>query len=65
MIVRMTVTISGSRDGRPWPRRGETIELPDEEAASLCASRLAVPIPTDDVEKRSAKRKPKPRPKEA
>ena len=52
MKVRIKGDISGSRDGLPWPKRGETMELPDDEGASLCASGLAVPAADtdDDVE---------------
>lgn len=52
MKVRIQGDISGSRDGVPWPKRGETMELPDDEGASLCASGLAAPVAeSDDVEK--------------
>lgn len=54
MRVRMKTDVSGSRDGQPWPRRGETFEVSDAEGADLCASGMAEPV-TDkdgDVEKR-------------
>ena len=53
MKVRIKGDISGSRDGVPWPKRGETMELPDDEGAALCASGLAVPAADagDEVEK--------------
>ncbi|WP_262059672.1 hypothetical protein [Streptomyces sp. STR69] len=53
MKVRITGDISGSRNGVPWPKRGETIELPDDEGAQLCASGLASPVKDSekDVEK--------------
>ncbi len=41
MLVRMTGDISGTRDGVRWPARGETVELPDQEAASLIAIGMA------------------------
>lgn len=41
MRVRMKVTISGTRDGKPWPERGEVVDLPDGEAEQLVASGLA------------------------
>jgi hypothetical protein len=44
MHVRMKVDVSGTRDGRPWPRRGETFEVSDTEGADLCASGLATPV---------------------
>ncbi|MFI9005099.1 hypothetical protein [Streptomyces sp. NPDC053541] len=35
MRVRMRVKISGTRDGAEWPDRGDTIDLPDDEAEQL------------------------------
>lgn len=51
MKVRIKGDISGSRNGAPWPKRGEDIELPDDEAAQLCASGLAAPVKAGDAEK--------------
>jgi hypothetical protein len=59
----MLVDLSGTRDGRPWPRRGSVVDLPDSEAAEYCAAGMAMPVvsepdvetavpPTDDVELR-------------
>lgn len=53
MRVRMTATISGTRNGRDWPRRGQEIDLPEAEAAALCAQKLATPVarrPAEEVE---------------
>ena len=44
MRVRMRVDVSGTRNGAPWPRRGGEIDLPDNEAAQLCAAGMAEPI---------------------
>jgi hypothetical protein len=44
MRVRMTAQISGSRNGTPWPPRGQPIDLPDAEAREYCKSGLAVPV---------------------
>lgn len=44
MRVKMKADISGSRNGRPWPRRGESVDLPDQEAAQLCAGGMAEPV---------------------
>lgn len=41
MNVTMTRHISGTRDGVDWPAPGESIDVPDEEAASLIANGLA------------------------
>lgn len=64
MKIRMKADISGNRNGQPWPRRGETVDIPKAEAADLCAAGLAEPVadrdgdvekavPNDDSEKRS------------
>jgi hypothetical protein len=61
--IKMKVDISGSRNGQPWPARGETVEVPDGEGADLCAAGMAEPVssrkstvekavPNDDSEKR-------------
>ena len=41
MIVTMIRKVSGTRDGADWPEPGETIDVPDEEAASLISNGLA------------------------
>ncbi|RUP66715.1 hypothetical protein SSPNP10_15750 [Streptomyces sp. NP10] len=41
MRVRMKVTVSGTRDGEPWPEKGGTVDLPDDEARHLIAGGLA------------------------
>ena len=33
--IEMTARISGSRDGVDWPAIGESLTVPDEEAADL------------------------------
>ncbi|MBD0707390.1 hypothetical protein BU197_02860 [Streptomyces sp. CBMA291] len=38
----MTATLSGTRDGKPWPDRGKTAELPDAEALHLIRAGLAL-----------------------
>lgn len=43
MRVAMKLQISGTRNGEPWPARGETIDLPDDEAAALVAQGAAEP----------------------
>ncbi|MGV4984518.1 hypothetical protein ACVB8X_13940 [Streptomyces sp. NRAIS4] len=50
MKIRMKTAVSGSRNGVPWPPRGGTVELPDDEAAGLCASGMAEPVADDEVE---------------
>ncbi|MGW0347566.1 hypothetical protein ACWDX8_13290 [Streptomyces anthocyanicus] len=41
MKVRMLVTMSGTRNGRRWPARGETTDLPASEAERLVAAGVA------------------------
>lgn len=48
MKVRMLVTMSGTRNGKEWPARGNPIELPDDEAQQLIAQSMAIPC-TDMV----------------
>jgi hypothetical protein len=44
MRVRMKHAISGTRDGREWPRPGEEIDLPDDEAMSLIRAHMAIQV---------------------
>lgn len=41
-IIRMRSKISGTRDGIDWPAPGETLEVPNAEAAQLVAGGQAV-----------------------
>ncbi len=41
MRVTMHHQISGTRNGQPWPARGEDIDLPDDEAQALIAQSAA------------------------
>lgn len=40
-VVVMRVAVSGTRNGVPWPRPGDTVVLPEAEAAALVAAGLA------------------------
>ena len=44
MKIRLKTEITGLRNGVPWPAVGETTELPDNEAAGMCAAGLAEPV---------------------
>lgn len=56
MKVRMKAEVSGSRNGRPWPRPGEEITVPDDEGKDLCAAGIAEPVAQRDrVETREEK----------
>jgi hypothetical protein len=43
--VKLVRHISGTRDGVPWPKPGEYLEVPDAEAADL----IAIGIAADDT----------------
>lgn len=52
MRVKMKVGISGSRNGVDWPPLGEAVDLPDDEAAEMCANGMAEPVKAESkVEK--------------
>lgn len=40
----MKIRIAGSRNGVRWPVAGTVVDLPDGEAADLCAAGLAAPV---------------------
>ncbi len=54
MKVRMTANITGCRNGVNWPAPGEEIDLPDNEAAEMCAAKYAEPV----AEKPKAEKRP-------
>ena len=66
--VRMLLKLSGMRDGQEWPTAGEVLVCPDDEAASLIGTGLAVAVKaeapvesataTPDVETATVKRGP-------
>lgn len=41
MLVRMKSRIGGYRNGAPWPEVGDTIDLPDHEAADMITNGYA------------------------
>ncbi|WP_411732182.1 hypothetical protein [Paeniglutamicibacter sp.] len=41
--IRMRANLSGSRDGKKWPPRGGTLEVPEAEAKQLFAQGIAEP----------------------
>ena len=47
--VRMRHQMSGTRDGADWPAPGGEIDLPDAEAAALCAQGMAEPVGVPDA----------------
>ncbi|MFD4259961.1 hypothetical protein ACFWR9_20670 [Streptomyces sp. NPDC058534] len=48
MRVRMKATISGTRDGKPWPEHGGSVDLPDDEGKHMVAAGLAEEHDGDD-----------------
>lgn len=49
MKVRMKASISGTRDGQPWPERGSVVDLPTAEAEHLLAAGLAEDAKSSDA----------------
>lgn len=41
MRVRMLTQITGTRDGKDWPKPGEEIDLPEDEAVQLLDAHMA------------------------
>lgn len=54
MKVELRTQFSGLRDGKPWPARGEAIELPDDEAVELLNAGHVAPILADEPETATA-----------
>jgi hypothetical protein len=50
MRVRLLMTISGTRNGEPWPPAGNVVDLPDDEALHMIEREQAIP----DTDFRSA-----------
>lgn len=49
MKIRMKVQMSGTRNGKRWPKAGETADIPTGEATHLVASGIAEHIPDEPV----------------
>ena len=49
MLVVMVAQMSGLRDGKPWPPRGHTVDLPDDEALRLLEMEMALPATDPDT----------------
>jgi hypothetical protein len=56
MKVKMLTQISGVRDGKPWPAEGDTIDVPADEAKSLCESLVAEPVDSRGSKTETAKK---------
>ena len=63
VMVRMLVSISGTRDGQDWPARGGLLEVDDIEASALVAGGLAETVVPEQgaVETASLDARPAPR----
>jgi hypothetical protein len=66
MKVRMTVALTGSVDGTPYPPVGGELDTTDEYGAELCQRGLAVPVVSEppveravgpQAEKRTARKR--------
>lgn len=57
MRVRIAAQVSGSRDGVMWPKVGEELEVPDDEAEDLIRIGIAKPLdaPEDPVVEENGK----------
>lgn len=44
MRIQMKIELSGARDGVKWPGIGSEVDLPDDEAAQMCANGYAAPV---------------------
>lgn len=57
MQIEMRLRVSGTRDGVDWPAPGETVDLPDGEAAQLIEDGAAIPAaPVDDAPRRARRK---------
>lgn len=54
MKIEMKTRIEGTRNGVRWPEAGGVVDLPDGEAADLCAAGLAEPVVAEKPEKATA-----------
>lgn len=61
MRVVMRWKITGTRNGDDWPDAGESIDLPDAEAADLIAGGLATPAEKATAPAAGKAAAPKPR----
>lgn len=61
MKVEMKIKIAGSRNGVRWPPAGEVVDLPDGEAADLCAAGLAKPVAAPKKAEKAVAPKPETR----
>lgn len=61
MLITMRRQISGTRDGVDWPAPGGTIDVPDDEAATLIslghAEADGIEVPADAIDRGTKGRK--------
>lgn len=50
MKIRLNQTVSGTRDGKPWPAAGEEVDLPDAEALALLQNGTARAVNSKDAD---------------
>jgi hypothetical protein len=49
VLVVMLGQMSGLRNGKPWPPRGHTMELPEDEALPLLEQQMVLPATDPDT----------------
>ncbi|MFE6816017.1 hypothetical protein [Streptomyces sp. NPDC057677] len=60
MEIRMLVTLPGTRNGRPWPDKGEQIDVPADEAEQLLRYGAAEAVPPEPEPDPAPAEEPKP-----
>lgn len=58
MKITLIHNISGTRNGVPWPERGGSVDLPDDEARALIALGMAVESDEPAAERPKPERRP-------
>ena len=56
MQVRLLATITGTRDGQDWPKRGEVTDLPSAEAVDLINAGIAEAVAVSSLETAAVER---------
>lgn len=54
MKIRMNIDISGTRNGEPWPPKGEVADVPTGEAQHLVAAGIAEEVTEETAEVETA-----------
>lgn len=57
MKIRMLVQMTGTRDGQPWPAKGQEANLPTAAAAHLISAGVAEEVTADEADESKPPRK--------